>query len=189
VACSSEVSSDVEPHVKRQIIDSNNDPLSLDLWDFTLAVNLTGTFNLTRLALKHLVTVPPEGPDGERGIICVHAFFFTLCNRQFEGQPGQVAYAASKGALASMTLPMARDLARHAIRIVTIAPGAFSSAMTAQLPEKARRSLEGNGGLVYPQRFGNPNEFAKTVRWAIEVPYVNGEVVRLSGAGRLPGKL
>jgi len=88
-----------------------------------------------------------------------------------------------------MTLPMARDLARHAIRIVAIAPGAFSSAMTAQLPEKARRSLEGNGGLVYPQRFGNPNEFAKTVRWAMEVPYVNGEVVRLSGAGRLPGKL
>ena len=65
--------SDVEPHVKRQIIDSNNDPLSLDLWDFTLAVNLTGTFNLTRLALKHLVTVPPEGPDGERGIIILVA--------------------------------------------------------------------------------------------------------------------
>jgi NAD(P)-dependent dehydrogenase (short-subunit alcohol dehydrogenase family) len=73
VACSSEVSSDVEPHVKRQIIDSNNDPLSLDLWDFTLAVNLTGTFNLTRLALKYLVTVPPEGPDGERGIIILVA--------------------------------------------------------------------------------------------------------------------
>lgn len=84
---------------------------------------------------------------------------------------------------------MSRDLARHAIRIVTIAPGAFSTAMTAQLPEKAMRSFEGNGGLVYPQRFGNPDEFAKTVRWAIEVPYVNGEVVRLSGAGRLPGKL
>ena len=114
---------------------------------------------------------------------------FTLCHRQFEGQPGQVAYTASKGALASMTFPTSHDLAHHAFHIVMIAPGAFSSAMTAQLPEKARRSLDGNGGLVYPQRFGKPDEFAKTVRWAIEVPYVNGEVVRLSGAGRLPGKL
>jgi 3-hydroxyacyl-CoA dehydrogenase / 3-hydroxy-2-methylbutyryl-CoA dehydrogenase len=88
-----------------------------------------------------------------------------------------------------MTLPIARDLARHAIRIVTIAPGAFSSPMTAKLPNKAKHSIEESGGVLYPRRFGQPNEFAKTVRWAVEVPYVNGEVIRLSGAGRLPGKL
>jgi 3-hydroxyacyl-CoA dehydrogenase/3-hydroxy-2-methylbutyryl-CoA dehydrogenase len=87
-----------------------------------------------------------------------------------------------------MALPLARDLSRYAIRAVGIAPGAFSSAMTARLPEKARRSLESNG-LVYPRRFGQPEEFARTVRWVLECAYVNGETVRLSGAGRLPGKL
>jgi len=100
-----------------------------------------------------------------------------------------VAYAASKGALSAMTLPMSRDLARHAIRVMTIAPGAFSSPMTANFPERTRRALEETGGLMYPRRFGMPTEFAKTVRWAIEVPYANGDVIRLSGAGRLPGKL
>jgi 3-hydroxyacyl-CoA dehydrogenase / 3-hydroxy-2-methylbutyryl-CoA dehydrogenase len=100
-----------------------------------------------------------------------------------------VAYAATKGALVSMTLPVSRDLARYGVRIVTIAPGAFTSPMTANFPEKTRRSLEGTGGLVYPRRFGLPDEFAKTVRWVVEVPYVNGEVVRLSGAGRLPGRM
>lgn len=95
-----------------------------------------------------------------------------------------MAYAASKGALASMTLPMSRDLARHAIRVLTIAPGAFSTPMTANLSVNVK-----GGTLVYPARLGVPAEFAKTVRWAVEVPYVNGDVVRLSGAGRLPGKL
>lgn len=89
----------------------------------------------------------------------------------------------------SMTLPISRDLARHATRVLTIAPGLFLSPMTANMSEKTRRSLEGRGGIVYPKRFGTPDEFAKTVTWAVEVPYVNGEVVRLSGAGRLPGKL
>lgn len=88
-----------------------------------------------------------------------------------------------------MTLPMARDLSRHAVRVLSIAPGPFSSPMTASFPEKTRRSLEGSGGIVYPRRFGLPYEFARTVRWAVETPIVNGEVVRLSGAGRMPGKL
>lgn len=110
------------------------------------------------------------------------------CSLQFEGQPGQTAYAASKGALRSMALPMARDLARHHVRVLTIAPGVFASSMTAKFPEKTRRSLEGDG-IVYPKRFGTPDEFARTVRWALECPYVNGETIRLSGAGRLPGKL
>ena len=87
-----------------------------------------------------------------------------------------------------MTLPMARDLSRHAIRVVTIAPGVFDSSMTANFPVKTRRSLESEG-IVYPKRFGQPYEFAKTIMWILDCPYVNGETIRLSGAGRLPGKL
>jgi len=111
-----------------------------------------------------------------------------MTSHKYEGQPGQTAYSATKGALRSMTLPMARDLARHAIRVVTIAPGVFDSSMTANFPAKTRRSLE-NEGIVYPRRFGQPFEFAKTVNWIIDCPYVNGETIRLSGGGRLPGKL
>ncbi|KAJ7147616.1 3-hydroxy-acyl-CoA-dehydrogenase [Mycena crocata] len=167
-----------------KIIDAHNEPHSLALWDFTLAVNLTGTFNLTRLALRHLVKVAPEdGPDGERGVVIL-----VSSAAAFEGQPGQVAYSATKGAVRSMALPLARDLSRHAIRAVTIAPGVFSSNMTANFPDKTRRSLE-NEGIAYPRRFGQPHEFAQTVRWIFECPYVNGETIRLSGAGRLPGKL
>jgi 3-hydroxyacyl-CoA dehydrogenase/3-hydroxy-2-methylbutyryl-CoA dehydrogenase len=87
-----------------------------------------------------------------------------------------------------MTLPMARDLARHAIRVVTIAPGVFASAMTSRFSNRTRMNLE-NEGTVFPVRFGRPEEFAQTVKWVLECPYVNGETVRLSGAGRLPGKL
>ncbi len=106
---------------------------------------------------------------------------------QFEGQPGQVAYSATKGALMSMTLPMARDLARHGIRVNTIAPGNFTSAMTDRMPLKTKASLERE--LMFPRRFGNADEFAHTVKWLIECTYMNGETVRLSGAGRLPGRL
>jgi 3-hydroxyacyl-CoA dehydrogenase / 3-hydroxy-2-methylbutyryl-CoA dehydrogenase len=87
-----------------------------------------------------------------------------------------------------MTLPLARDLSRHAIRVVTIAPGVFASSMTAQFPERTRKSLA-QDGVVYPRRFGHPEEFARTVRWIVECSYVNGETVRLSGGGRLPPKL
>ncbi|KAJ7708980.1 3-hydroxy-acyl-CoA-dehydrogenase [Mycena rosella] len=167
-----------------KMIDAHNRPHPLDLWNFTVAVNLTGTFNLTRLVLGHLVKVAPEdGADGERGVVVLVA-----SAAAFEGQPGQTAYAATKGALRSMALPMARDLARHAIRVVAIAPGVFASSMTDMMPEKTRRSLA-NEGIAYPRRFGQPLEFAQTVRWILECPYVNGETIRLSGAGRLPGKL
>ncbi|KAF8872846.1 3-hydroxyacyl-CoA dehydrogenase [Gymnopilus junonius] len=167
-----------------KIIDSHGNPHSLDLWDFTLAVNLTGSFNLTRLVLQHLVKVDPEpGTDGERGIVV-----FVSSAAAYEGQPGQTAYSATKGALRSMTLPMARDLSRYAVRVVTVAPGVFDSSMTANFPVKTRKSLE-NEGLVFPKRFGQPYEFAKTVTWILDCPYVNGETIRLSGAGRLPGKL
>jgi len=167
-----------------KIIDAHGQPHSLDIWEFTIAVNLTGSFNLTRLVLEHLVKVDPEtGSDGERGVV-----IFVSSAAAFEGQPGQTAYAATKGALRSMTLPLSRDLARHAIRVVTIAPGVFDSSMTANFPVKTRKRLE-NESIVYPKRFGQPEEFARTVRWILDCPYVNGETIRLSGAGRLPGKL
>ncbi|KAF9564234.1 3-hydroxy-acyl-CoA-dehydrogenase [Agrocybe pediades] len=167
-----------------KIVDAHGKAHNLELWEFTLAVNLTGSFNLTRLVLEHLIKVEPEaGADGERGVV-----IFVASAAAFEGQPGQTAYSATKGALCSMTLPMARDLSRHNIRVATIAPGVFDSSMTANFPAKTRRSLE-NEGIVYPRRFGQPYEFAKTVMWILDCPYVNGETIRLSGGGRLPGKL
>ncbi|KAG6878876.1 hypothetical protein C0992_006966 [Termitomyces sp. T32_za158] len=156
-----------------KILNASNEPHDLDLWDFAIAVNLTGSFNLTRLALPHLVKVKPEDtPDGERGVV-----IFVSSAAAYEGQPGQTAYSASKGALRSMTLPMARDLARHHVRVLTIAPGVFASSMTARMPAKTQRSLE-KDGIVYPQRFGQPAEFART--WGGQV---TSKVVKSSGLG------
>ncbi|KIK62015.1 hypothetical protein GYMLUDRAFT_165638 [Collybiopsis luxurians FD-317 M1] len=158
-----------------KIIDAQNEPHSLDLWEFVLAVNLTGTFNLTRIALKHMVRSEPEdNADGERGVIIL-----VSSSAAYEAQPGQVAYSASKGALRSMAMPLARDLARHSIRVMAIAPNMFISSMTDKLPPRARKSLE--DALTYPRRFGQPVEFAETVKWILECAYVNGETVRLSG--------
>jgi len=165
-----------------KIIDAKGIAHSLDLWKFALDVNLTGTFNLTRLACQHLIKGEPEGPDGERGIIIL-----VSSAAAFEGQPGQTAYAATKGALHSMTLPLARDLARHGVRVNTVAPGIFASSMTDRMPARARASLERE--LVFPPRFGQAVEFAQTVRWLVECAYMNGETVRLSGASRLPGRM
>lgn len=166
-------------------------------------VNLTGTFNLTRIACKHLVKVPPEGPDGERGVIVMVASSaavrpfsappFLLCTNtvfataQFEGQTGQVAYSATKGALVGMTLPMARDLERYGIRVVTIAPGVFVTPMMMSMNKKVQESLTRE--LVFPRRMGEPREFAQTVKWILECPYVNGETIRLSGGSRVPAKM
>ncbi|KAI0321603.1 hypothetical protein OF83DRAFT_1098807 [Amylostereum chailletii] len=168
--------------VAAKIIDRDGEPHSLDLWKFALDVNLTGTFNLTRLACKHLIDVQPRDADGERGVIIMVA-----SSAAFEGQPGQLAYAASKGALVSMTLPMARDLGRYGIRVVTIAPGAFTSAMTDKMPPKTQTSLKRD--LIFPNRLGVAKEFAHTVKWIVETPYVNGETYRVNAAARLPGRL
>ena len=107
---------------------------------------------------------------------------------QFEGQSGNVAYAATKGALISMTLPMARDLERFGIRVVTIAPGTFVTPLvTNVLTKKVQESVSRE--LLFPKRMGEPHEFAQTVKWILECPYVNGETIRLSGGSRVPGKL
>ncbi|KAI0046536.1 AICARFT/IMPCHase bienzyme [Auriscalpium vulgare] len=174
-----------------KVIDSRGEPHSLKLWDFALAVNLTGTFNLTRLACKHLAAVAPEGPDGERGVVVMVA-----SAAAFEGQPGQAAYSATKGALVSMTLPMARDLGRYGIRVVTVAPGAFASPMTDVMSDKTRESLRRD--LIFPTRLGTAREFAQTVRWIVECPYtglielardLSQAGVRLLGSGGTAKKI
>jgi NAD(P)-dependent dehydrogenase (short-subunit alcohol dehydrogenase family) len=107
---------------------------------------------------------------------------------QFDGQPGQVAYAATKGALVSMTLPMARDLEQYGIRVVTVAPGAFITPMVRlMMKPKAQKSITRN--LLFPRRMGEAREFGQTVKWILECAYVNGETIRLSAGSRLPAKL
>lgn len=118
------------------MLDREGKPLDLDNFNFVLAVNITGTIDLIRQLLPHLSNVAP-GPDNERGIIIM-----VSSSAAFDGQPGQVAYSASKGAVRAMTLPMTRDLARYGIRVVTVAPALFESGMTKVMGEKVKKSLE-----------------------------------------------
>lgn len=157
-------------------------PLSLSTIDFTINVNVRGTLDLIRQTLPHMVKSTPDGADNERGVIVMVA-----SSAAFDGQPGQVAYSASKGAIVSATLPMARDLARYGIRVCTIAPSLFDSAMTRMLPEKARKSLE--RVMEFPVRPGKPEEFAALVRQCVENSMLNAAVLRLDGAMRMPSKM
>ena len=152
-------------------------PHSLGSFSKVVEVNLVGTFNVLRLAPEAMAkTEPTEG--GERGVIVN-----TASVAAFDGQIGQVAYAASKGGVAAMTLPAARELARHGIRVVAIAPGIFDTPMLAGLPEAARESL--GKQMPFPARLGRPEEFAALVRHIIENEMLNGEVIRLDAAIRL----
>jgi NAD(P)-dependent dehydrogenase (short-subunit alcohol dehydrogenase family) len=119
-----------------QILDRNLNPFSLSDFDFVMNVNVRGTIDLIRQVLPHMARTAPTAPDNERGVIILVA-----SSAAFDGQPGQVAYAASKGAIRSLTLPLTRDLARHGIRVVTIAPSLFDSRMTAMMSDKVRVSL------------------------------------------------
>ncbi len=156
--------------------------LDMDNFDRVMAVNVRGTVDLVRQVLPHLGQVTPLPPDGERGVLVLVSSVSA-----FDGQPGQVSYSASKGAIAGLTLPLTRDLAEHGIRVVTIAPGPFETEMTAYLPDNVRRVLI--HAAEFPQRLGKPDEFAQLVRQSIENPMLNGEVVRLDGGMRLMGKL
>ncbi|KAK8113556.1 short chain dehydrogenase [Apiospora sp. TS-2023a] len=169
------------------MLDRHNNPLSLSDFNFVLAVNLTGTIDLVRQVLPHLAATHPVGAagsleEGERGIVIMVA-----SAAAFEGQRGQVSYSASKGAVTSMTLPMTRDLSRYGIRVVTLAPSLFESAMTSLMSDKVRKSLE--GAMEFPQRAGRPEEFAMAARHAIENVMLNGTVIRLDGGMRMPSKL
>lgn len=154
-------------------------PLPLEAFDQVLRVNLLGTFNVLRLAVEKMVAVPPV--DGERGVVVN-----TASVAAFDGQIGQPAYAASKGGVAAMTLPLARELAGHLIRVVAVAPGTFETPMMASLPEQVRTELAAQ--IPHPSRFGRPEEFAALVGHIVENPMLNGEVIRLDGAIRMPAK-
>ncbi|KAI1743276.1 short chain dehydrogenase [Xylaria scruposa] len=164
------------------ILDRNGDAFSLDSFDFVVNINLRGTVDLVRQCLVHLAKTQPAGDDQERGIVIMVASVAA-----FDGQKGQVAYAASKGAVASMTLPMTRDLARYGIRCMTIAPGIFESRMTAMMPKKLFEGLA--TVMEFPKRVGKPAEFAQLVRQIIENPMLNGTVIRLDGGLRMPSKI
>lgn len=150
---------------------------SLEEFQKVIMVNLVGTFNTIRLAAARM-RENPTNTDGERGVI-----INTASVAAFDGQIGQVAYAASKGGVVSMTLPLARELSSWGIRVVTIAPGIFDTPMMAGLPEPAREAL--GQQVPFPKRLGRPQEYAALVQHIIENVMINGEVIRLDGAIRM----
>ena len=152
-------------------------PHDLAMFTKVVTVNLIGTFNVLRLAAQAMDTLDPRA-DGERGVIVN-----TASIAAFEGQIGQAAYAASKAGIAGLTLPVARDLARHGIRVVTIAPGLFRTPMLLDLPAETQASL--GASVPFPARLGDPTEFADLVMHICQNRMINGEVIRLDGALRL----
>jgi NAD(P)-dependent dehydrogenase (short-subunit alcohol dehydrogenase family) len=154
-----------------------NGPHALDLFEKTIRVNLVGTFNVIRLGAAVMAHNTPED-SGERGII-----INTASIAAFDGQIGQPAYAASKGGIVALTLPVAREFAPLGIRVVTIAPGIFDTPLLAALPEAARVSL--GQQVPFPSRLGQPREYAALARHIIENEMLNGEVIRLDGALRM----
>jgi NAD(P)-dependent dehydrogenase (short-subunit alcohol dehydrogenase family) len=152
----------------------------LDSFERVIRVNLIGTFNMARVCAYAMAQTAPLD-SGERGVIVN-----TASIAAFEGQIGQVAYSASKGGVVAMTLPMARDLARHAIRCLSIAPGSFETPMLASLSPEARQALASQA--PFPSRLGHPAEFAQLVRSVIENPMLNGTTIRIDGALRMQPK-
>ena len=152
-------------------------PLALDTFRTVVDINLVGSFNVMRLAAAAMLDNEPL--DGDRGVIVN-----TASIAAFDGQIGQAAYAASKAGIAGLTLAAARDLADKAIRVMTIAPGTFETPMLAGLPEETRHVLEAQ--VPHPSRLGQPAEYASLVRYIVDNPMLNGEVIRLDGALRMP---
>ena len=152
-------------------------PHPLDAFRRTIDINLVGSFNVARLAAAEIAKNDPA-PDGTRGVIVN-----TASIAAFDGQKGQTAYAASKGGIVGMTLPMARDLTREGIRVMAIAPGIFGTPMLRGLPQEVQDDLA--AGVPFPKRLGDPDEFAALARFIVECDYLNGEVIRLDGALRM----
>jgi NAD(P)-dependent dehydrogenase (short-subunit alcohol dehydrogenase family) len=155
-------------------------PHSLDIFETVIKINLIGTFNVIRLSAMALASNTPN-TGGERGVI-----INTASVAAFDGQIGQAAYAASKGGIVGMTLPIARDLSRDGIRVVTIAPGIFDTPLLAALPEPARLSL--GQQVPFPPRLGRPEEYAQLAQAIVENEMLNGETIRLDGAIRMAPK-
>jgi 3-hydroxyacyl-CoA dehydrogenase/3-hydroxy-2-methylbutyryl-CoA dehydrogenase len=155
-------------------------PHNLEFFTNVVKVNLIGSFNVLRFAAAAMSANEPER-EGERGV-CVN----TASIAAYDGQIGQVAYAASKGGIVGMTLPAARDMASRGVRVVTIAPGLFDTPLLAALPEEARTAL--GEGIPFPSRLGRPEEYARLVTQIVANPMLNGETIRLDGALRMPPK-
>jgi len=156
-------------------------PLSLEEFKKVINVNLVGTFNVMRLTLAEMMELDPIGSAEERGVI-----INTSSISAFEGQIGQVAYSASKGGVAGMTLPVAREMARYGIRIVATAPGTFETPMITAASDKVRDGML--AATVFPARFGEPEELAMFVVQIVNNPMLNGDIYRIDGGMRMPAK-
>jgi NAD(P)-dependent dehydrogenase (short-subunit alcohol dehydrogenase family) len=163
-----------------RVVARDGTPHDLDLFHTVLNINLIGTFNVLRLAAAAMAKHDPT-TDGERGVVVN-----TASIAAFDGQIGQIAYAASKAGVVGLTLPAARDLAAVGVRVVTIAPGTFDTPMLALLPQEQRDLLA--KGIPFPRRLGSPEDFAALVAHIVDNDYINGETIRLDGALRMPPK-
>lgn len=159
---------------------SKRGPHALDVFETVIKVNLIGTFNCIRLCAEAMSMNDPND-EGECGVI-----INTASVAAYDGQIGQAAYSASKGGIVGMTLPIARDLSRNGIRVMTIAPGLFDTPLLAALPEDARISL--GQQVPFPSRLGRPAEYAQLAHHIVENPMLNGEVIRLDGALRMSSR-
>ena len=172
--------------VVQKLLDRDNNPADLEAFSRGVNINLVGSFNVARLVAasiaKRIASDSNAGDHVEKNVdqgIIIN----TASIAAFDGQVGQASYSSSKAGVVGLTLPLARELARHGIRVMTIAPGVFATPMMESIPEKAREQLE--AGVPYPKRLGAPNEFAKLVTHIIDNAYLNGEVIRLDGAIRM----
>ena len=161
----------------KRVVQKDGSAAPLEDFARVINVNLVGTYNMSRLFAAACAKLPPL-EDNERGVM-----LFTASVAAFDGQVGQQAYSASKAGLAGMTLPMARDLAQHGIRVCTIAPGLFATPLMKQLPEPVQQSLAAS--IPFPQRLGKPEEFADLACHIVTNTHLNGEVIRLDGALRM----
>ena len=161
----------------KRIVGKDGNPAPLENFVRVININLIGSYNISRLFAAQCVRLPPLD-GGERGVMV-----FTASVAAFDGQVGQQAYSASKGGLVGMTLPMARDLAQHGIRVCTVAPGLFATPLMQELPEAVQQSLAAS--IPFPPRLGHPEEFAQLACHIVTNGHLNGEVIRLDGALRM----
>lgn len=160
-----------------KLVDREGNPADLDSYAKTININLIGTFNVMRLAAAAMAKNTPS-ESGERGVI-----INTASIAAFDGQVGQCAYSASKAGVMGMSLPAARELSRHAIRVMAIAPGVFETPMMSEIPDEAAQALA--AAVPFPKRLGKPDEFARLAEQIITNPMLNGEVIRLDGGIRM----
>jgi len=161
----------------RRVVGKDGSPAPLEDFERVIRVNLIGTYNVVRLTAARIAKLQPL-EDGERGVMLM-----TASVAAYDGQVGQEAYSASKGGIVSMTLPLARDLAQHGIRVCTVAPGLFETPLMRQLPEAVQQSLAAS--IPFPPRLGRPDEFAALAAHIVTNVHLNGETIRLDGALRM----